>query len=107
MCVCLHVRFLASLLSLLTHSPLCLSPQEYAGEGLRTLALAYKDLDEDYFDSWRKRHHEASTAMEDRDEKLDAIYEEIEKDLQVMLMMNTNTKVSPSWHKGMGMGKRE
>ncbi|XP_031433354.1 phospholipid-transporting ATPase ID [Clupea harengus] len=57
---------------------------EYAGEGLRTLALAYKDLDEDYFDSWRKRHHEASTAMEDRDEKLDAIYEEIEKDLQLL-----------------------
>ncbi|KAG1970776.1 phospholipid-transporting ATPase ID [Pimephales promelas] len=54
---------------------------EYAGEGLRTLALAYKDLDEDKFEEWRERHHEASTSMEDREEKLDAIYEEIEKDL--------------------------
>ncbi|XP_076140225.1 phospholipid-transporting ATPase ID [Alosa pseudoharengus] len=57
---------------------------EYAGEGLRTLALAYKDLDEDYFKSWRKRHYEASTAMDSREEKLDAIYEEIEKDLMLL-----------------------
>uniref|UniRef100_A0A672NBC4 Phospholipid-transporting ATPase n=1 Tax=Sinocyclocheilus grahami TaxID=75366 RepID=A0A672NBC4_SINGR len=54
---------------------------EYAGEGLRTLALAYKDLDEDKFEKWKKRHHEASTSLEDREAKLDAIYEEIEKDL--------------------------
>ncbi|KAG5272458.1 hypothetical protein AALO_G00165790 [Alosa alosa] len=57
---------------------------EYAGEGLRTLALAYKDLDEDYFKSWRERHYEASTAMDSREEKLDAIYEEIEKDLMLL-----------------------
>uniref|UniRef100_A0A672N3H0 Phospholipid-transporting ATPase n=1 Tax=Sinocyclocheilus grahami TaxID=75366 RepID=A0A672N3H0_SINGR len=56
---------------------------EYAGEGLRTLALAYKDLDEDKFEKWKKRHHEASTSLEDREAKLDAIYEEIEKDLLV------------------------
>ncbi|RXN21326.1 phospholipid-transporting ATPase ID-like protein [Labeo rohita] len=57
---------------------------EYAGEGLRTLALAYKDLDEDEFEEWKKRHHEASTALEDREAKLDAIYEEIEKDLMLL-----------------------
>lgn len=57
--------------------------QEYAGEGLRTLALACKDLDEDKFAEWKQRHHVASTAMDDREAKLDAIYEEIEKDLQV------------------------
>lgn len=57
---------------------------EYAGEGLRTLALAYKDLDEDMFAEWKQRHHVASTAMEDREEKLDAIYEEIEKDLLLL-----------------------
>ncbi|TRY65283.1 hypothetical protein DNTS_015442, partial [Danionella cerebrum] len=57
---------------------------EYAGEGLRTLALAYKHLDRGMFEEWRQRHHEASTAMEDREEKLDAIYEEIEKDLMLL-----------------------
>ncbi|KAL6472709.1 hypothetical protein MHYP_G00188970 [Metynnis hypsauchen] len=61
--------------------PLRRNDEEYAGEGLRTLALAYKNLDEAEFQQWRERHHEASTALEDREEKLDAIYEEIEKDL--------------------------
>uniref|UniRef100_A0A674D9H2 Phospholipid-transporting ATPase n=1 Tax=Salmo trutta TaxID=8032 RepID=A0A674D9H2_SALTR len=57
---------------------------EFAGEGLRTLALAYKDLDEEYFSSWKQRHHEASTALEDREDKLDVLYEEIEKDLMLL-----------------------
>lgn len=65
---------------------MCLSvqhKQEYAGDGLRTLALACKDLDEAYMDIWKQRHHEASTAMEGREERLDELYEEIEKDLLV------------------------
>lgn len=57
--------------------------QEFAGEGLRTLALAYKDLDEEYFDQWKRRHHEASTSLDDREGQLDLLYEEIEKDLLV------------------------
>lgn len=58
-------------------------PQEYAGDGLRTLALAYKDLDEKYMVEWRRRHHEASISMDRREEKLDELYEEIERDLLV------------------------
>uniref|UniRef100_A0A8C3AA06 Phospholipid-transporting ATPase n=1 Tax=Cyclopterus lumpus TaxID=8103 RepID=A0A8C3AA06_CYCLU len=57
---------------------------EYAGDGLRTLVLAYKDLDESYMDEWKLRHHEASTAMDDREERLDQLYEEIEKDLMLL-----------------------
>ncbi|XP_059192884.1 phospholipid-transporting ATPase ID-like [Centropristis striata] len=57
---------------------------EFAGEGLRTLALAYKDLDEEYFSEWKQRHHEASVAMDDRESKLDELYEEIEKDLLLL-----------------------
>lgn len=34
-------------------------------------------------EEWRQRHHEASTAMDDREERLDELYEEIEKDLMV------------------------
>uniref|UniRef100_A0A4W5P6B9 Phospholipid-transporting ATPase n=1 Tax=Hucho hucho TaxID=62062 RepID=A0A4W5P6B9_9TELE len=56
---------------------------EYAGDGLRTLALAYKDIDPEYMEEWKLRHHEASTAMDEREEKLDALYEEIEKGLLV------------------------
>uniref|UniRef100_A0AAQ4QQT6 Phospholipid-transporting ATPase n=1 Tax=Gasterosteus aculeatus aculeatus TaxID=481459 RepID=A0AAQ4QQT6_GASAC len=57
---------------------------EYAGDGLRTLVLAYKDLDEDYMNDWKRRHHEASTAMGDREERLEELYEEIEKDLMLL-----------------------
>uniref|UniRef100_A0AAY5ES70 Phospholipid-transporting ATPase n=1 Tax=Electrophorus electricus TaxID=8005 RepID=A0AAY5ES70_ELEEL len=53
----------------------------FAGEGLRTLVLAYKDLDEEYFSEWKQRHHQASTALEGREDKLNQLYEEIEKDL--------------------------
>lgn len=64
-----------------------LSLQEFAGDGLRTLALAYKDLDEEYFNQWKQRHHEASTQLEDRERKLDELYEEIEMDLLVGRML--------------------
>ncbi|XP_076614179.1 phospholipid-transporting ATPase ID [Chaetodon auriga] len=57
---------------------------EYAGDGLRTLALAYKDLDEEFMVGWKQRHHEASTAMDGREERLDALYEEIEKDMLLL-----------------------
>lgn len=57
--------------------------QEFAGEGLRTLALAYRDLDQEYFSQWKQRHHEVSTSLDDRDGRLDELYEEIETDLQV------------------------
>ncbi|XP_050694500.1 phospholipid-transporting ATPase ID-like isoform X2 [Eriocheir sinensis] len=56
----------------------------FAGDGLRTLCLAYKDLEENYFQNWKSRHHEAAVSLENRDAKLDAIYEEIEKDLLLM-----------------------
>lgn len=45
--------------------------------------MAYKSLEEDYFQDWIRRHHEASTALEGREDKLSELYEEIEKDLMV------------------------
>uniref|UniRef100_A0A803KIX8 Phospholipid-transporting ATPase n=1 Tax=Xenopus tropicalis TaxID=8364 RepID=A0A803KIX8_XENTR len=57
---------------------------EFAGEGLRTLALAYKDLSEDYLKWWLKIHHEASTALENREERLAAAYEEIESNMMLL-----------------------
>ncbi|XP_049651514.1 phospholipid-transporting ATPase ID-like isoform X1 [Accipiter gentilis] len=57
---------------------------EFAGEGLRTLVVAYKNLDEDYFQDWIRRHHEASTALEGREDRLSELYEEIEKDLVLL-----------------------
>uniref|UniRef100_A0A8B9RLR4 Phospholipid-transporting ATPase n=1 Tax=Astyanax mexicanus TaxID=7994 RepID=A0A8B9RLR4_ASTMX len=57
---------------------------EFAGEGLRTLALAYKDLDEDMFDEWMKKLLFASTSLNNREESLGALYEEIEEGLMLL-----------------------
>lgn len=55
--------------------------QKFAGEGLRTLCCASRDLDEVFFNNWKQRHQEAAVALDERDERLDAIYEEIERDM--------------------------
>ncbi|XP_060804659.1 probable phospholipid-transporting ATPase IM isoform X1 [Amyelois transitella] len=57
---------------------------KFAGEGLRTLALAWRPLEERGFAEWKRRHQAAALALHDRDEQLDAIYEEIETDLMLM-----------------------
>lgn len=59
--------------------------QEFAGEGLRTLALAYRDLDENHFEVWMKKLLFASTVIENREDQLAVLYEEIEQGLKVKL----------------------
>uniref|UniRef100_A0A671WBA4 Phospholipid-transporting ATPase n=1 Tax=Sparus aurata TaxID=8175 RepID=A0A671WBA4_SPAAU len=51
---------------------------------LRTLALAYKDLDEDDFEIWMKKLLFASTVIENREDQLGALYEEIEQGLKLL-----------------------
>ncbi|KAF3830512.1 hypothetical protein GH733_004331 [Mirounga leonina] len=57
---------------------------EFAGEGLRTLAIAYRDLDDKYFKEWHKMLEDASTLMDERDERIAGLYEEIERDLMLL-----------------------
>ncbi|XP_015123681.1 phospholipid-transporting ATPase ID isoform X2 [Diachasma alloeum] len=57
---------------------------KFAGEGLRTLCLSVKDLEESFFNDWKQRHMDAVLSGEDKDDRLDAIYEEIEKDMTLL-----------------------
>ncbi|CAB3405779.1 unnamed protein product [Caenorhabditis bovis] len=57
---------------------------DFANIGLRTLCLAYKDIDSAFFEAWSRRQMEASTSLVDREAKLDAVYEEIEKDMTLI-----------------------
>ncbi|EGO21270.1 hypothetical protein SERLADRAFT_351381 [Serpula lacrymans var. lacrymans S7.9] len=57
---------------------------DFAREGLRTLTLAYKVIPEDEYEIWSERYHEASTALEEREEKIEVICEEMEKDLRLL-----------------------
>ncbi|XP_004835485.1 probable phospholipid-transporting ATPase IM isoform X2 [Heterocephalus glaber] len=66
---------------------LCLTSDhlgEFAGEGLRTLAIAYRDLDDKYFKEWHKMLETASAAMHGRDDQISGLYEEIERDLTLL-----------------------
>lgn len=54
---------------------------KFAGEGLRTLCLAKKDLDVVVYERWRERYHEAVISLDNREEKVSAVYEEIEQQL--------------------------
>ncbi|TSK72148.1 Phospholipid-transporting ATPase IC [Bagarius yarrelli] len=56
----------------------------FANETLRTLCLCYKDITDEEFESWARKHKEASLAMTNRDEALDAVSELIEKDLMLI-----------------------
>uniref|UniRef100_A0A452RT41 Phospholipid-transporting ATPase n=1 Tax=Ursus americanus TaxID=9643 RepID=A0A452RT41_URSAM len=53
----------------------------FASETLRTLCLCYKEIEEKEYEEWNKKFMAASVVSSNRDEALDKVYEEIEKDL--------------------------
>ncbi|KAM4657419.1 phospholipid-transporting ATPase IK-like [Amazona ochrocephala] len=55
----------------------------FAEETLRTLCLASKEVSEVEYSDWSRRHHEASVLLQGRARELDALYEEMEQNLQV------------------------
>ncbi|KAL1117506.1 hypothetical protein AAG570_003825, partial [Ranatra chinensis] len=57
---------------------------KFASDGLRTLCLAVRDLDENFFTQWKAKHHEAAVSLENRDDRLDAVYEEIENNMTLV-----------------------
>lgn len=59
--------------------------QDFASEGLRTLMVAYRELDKAFFQTWIKKHGEAWLTLENREKKLALVYEEIERDLVVSM----------------------
>ncbi|PKA56740.1 Putative phospholipid-transporting ATPase 9 [Apostasia shenzhenica] len=55
---------------------------EYADAGLRTLVLAYRELDEEEYEKFNEEFSEAKNSVSaDRDEKIDAATEKIENNL--------------------------
>uniref|UniRef100_A0A3P9ITQ8 Uncharacterized protein n=1 Tax=Oryzias latipes TaxID=8090 RepID=A0A3P9ITQ8_ORYLA len=57
---------------------------KYARDGLRALVLSSKQLEESYVQGWKERLHEASIAMEGREERLEELFEEMEKDMTLL-----------------------
>ncbi|NXN84503.1 AT8B2 ATPase, partial [Bombycilla garrulus] len=57
---------------------------EYAGEGLRTLVLAYRDLEESYYKDWSERLHQIGSVPEAREDHLARLYDEVEHDMMLL-----------------------
>ena len=57
---------------------------KFATEGLRTLVLGVRELSQEQFDDWKADHHQAAIAIDNREEKLDAVYNTIERDLTLI-----------------------
>ncbi|PPQ72110.1 hypothetical protein CVT24_002421 [Panaeolus cyanescens] len=57
---------------------------EFASQGLRTLTLAYKIIGEEEYAAWNERYHEATIALDEREEKIEAVSDELEQDLRLL-----------------------
>ncbi|BGP06096.1 hypothetical protein JCM10049v2_001915 [Rhodotorula toruloides] len=58
--------------------------EDFANEGLRTLCLAWKPLDEATYEQWERRFHEATTLIDNRDEEIERVSDELERDLNLL-----------------------
>uniref|UniRef100_A0A8C6PZR0 Phospholipid-transporting ATPase n=1 Tax=Nothobranchius furzeri TaxID=105023 RepID=A0A8C6PZR0_NOTFU len=58
--------------------------EQFATEGLRTLCFAYVDLEEAAYQEWLKEYSRVSTELKDRAQKLEEIYEVLEKNLLLL-----------------------
>ena len=57
---------------------------EFAIKGLRTLCLAVRTIEESDYKVWNTKFHEASIAIEGKDEKIDDVAKEMESDLRLL-----------------------
>uniref|UniRef100_A0A8C6M1V6 Phospholipid-transporting ATPase n=1 Tax=Nothobranchius furzeri TaxID=105023 RepID=A0A8C6M1V6_NOTFU len=57
---------------------------EYAADGLRTLALAYRDVSEEEWEVWSESHRSADKAVDCREDRLAAAYDKIEQDMMLL-----------------------
>jgi phospholipid-translocating ATPase len=55
----------------------------FASDGLRTLVFGYRYLSQEEYDIWASLHHSATTSLTNRQEQIEAVAEQIEKDFDL------------------------
>ncbi|KAL5612894.1 hypothetical protein BROUX41_004029 [Berkeleyomyces rouxiae] len=55
---------------------------DFSTEGLRTLMFAYRYLEDNEYQTWKQKFHEASTSLENRQDKVEEVGELIEQNLE-------------------------
>jgi phospholipid-translocating ATPase len=56
----------------------------FAREGLRTLCVAVRDVDEAYYKEWSQEHDFAAQSLQDRDDRLEEVADRIERELMLI-----------------------
>ncbi|QRV87362.1 phospholipid-translocating P-type ATPase [Ceratobasidium sp. AG-Ba] len=56
----------------------------FASEGLRTLCLAYKNISLEEYEAWNARYQDALVALDNREDKVEAVSDEIERELRLL-----------------------
>lgn len=56
----------------------------FAREGLRTLCVAQRELSEEQYQKWNREHELAAAAIQDREDKLEAVADSIERELTLL-----------------------
>lgn len=57
---------------------------KFANEGLRTLLIAEKEVDQFTYAQWNRKYLEACQALDDRENKIESVCELIEQDFQLI-----------------------
>ncbi|KAL1408157.1 hypothetical protein Q8F55_004961 [Vanrija albida] len=58
--------------------------QVFANEGLRTLCLAYRVLDDGEYEEWAQDYHDAEVSLHDRENRIDEVSARLEKNLTLL-----------------------
>ncbi|GAA5868490.1 hypothetical protein JCM8547_006290 [Rhodosporidiobolus lusitaniae] len=58
--------------------------EDFANEGLRTLCLAYKPLEEEEYEAWEHEFHEATTLLDHREEEIERVSDRLERNLVLL-----------------------
>ena len=58
--------------------------EDYANEGLRTLLIAHKEIDDKFYKDWNQKYQAAQTSIIDRDKKINEVAELIEQDFELI-----------------------
>eukprot|EP01132_Coremiostelium_polycephalum_P007601 gene7601-9346_t len=57
---------------------------DYSRDGLRTLILAKKVIPPEQYAHWSERYHDASTLIEGREDEMERLHDEIERDFELV-----------------------
>lgn len=67
--------------------------ENLANEGLRTLVITQKLLDEDYFNFWMKKYKDARADLNNREQLVLNCLEELEKDMELLGITGVEDKL--------------